>query len=511
MKAQALLGVLKIVAFSLCLVFFVWKVVESLQTYLEANIGTKIEVVPSGKTVLPSFAVCRTPTTILDSKDSDGWFFSELYNLTISQMNKLEAYRYLEETRNVSYHSVFKLFLSNITESVVKIALSTEANAGTARNWPQIASVLADHPEEWYYFFDPLYGSCYATRPLDSLAQLKERLGGKGVDHVDIFFDNPLAYRVNLWPTSQHMNISNSTAEAPTDTTTTPPPPTTATDYVIDYNCSGEDCDAGYSPDHIGGSGLISPDELDFGYLNELFVFAFHPRSFIRTHEGIRIGREDKIFTLAQEIIDHSNVADSVGCETRMGYDEDRCLYQCLVDLFVEQFGCLHSRLAFLQGVKFPDSSRECTHADLKALTPTITREYLQAWEDSGSNVSASNLEEVGWLQIQAWWAALKTDDRGKMCPSCKFPCRKTILKAMYWNTDYDFGILNYARFQVGIETGHAAKDISFSKLAFLLFYFSLTPWSRSTPTTSCSRGVTFWRPSAGTWGSSSDCLSTAS
>ena len=341
-------------------------------------------------------------------------------------MTNLETYKTLESDYNASYHSVFQAFLSNISQSISKVEISSMTNAGTGWNWPPQTTSPVRNPGDWYQFFDPIYGICFSMKSLQN--SLTRQKHNKPIDHIDI-----------------HVNIDEAFQVSPPDPIPPDPPPTPPPDdnyFYTDY------------PDSS------SPATLDINYLPELFIFFYHPNSFVRTHEGVRIGRgEDKTFTLAQEIVDHSQVADSLDCETEEAYDEDQCLYQCLVNMFLEQFGCLHSRLSFLQGVNLPQGVGICGYQELAALTPGLSRQYLEAWKSAGNTtVSADSLEEVGWLQIQAWWADFKTNgqdqganNRGKgvICQGCRQPCKKSVLKAMFWSVGFSSEKTNCARFQV--------------------------------------------------------------
>jgi hypothetical protein len=53
---------------------------------------------------------------------------------------------------------------------------------------------------------------------------------------------------------------------------------------------------------------------------------------------------ESRLFAVQLEYVDKTNVFESAKCEPDEDYKEDGCLYQCLTDKFVQQFGCIHTR-----------------------------------------------------------------------------------------------------------------------------------------------------------------------
>ena len=52
-----------------------------------------------------------------------------------------------------------------------------------------------------------------------------------------------------------------------------------------------------------------------------------------------------------QETVDRSAVAHVVGCEADVAYDEDACLFKCLAEKFVGEFGCLHARMKRVEAI----------------------------------------------------------------------------------------------------------------------------------------------------------------
>ena len=57
---------------------------------------------------------------------------------------------------------------------------------------------------------------------------------------------------------------------------------------------------------------------------------------------------KNKYMTLDEEFIDKRKTHEVFECTNDYEYNEDDCLYKCLVTRFEQEFGCHHIRLALL-------------------------------------------------------------------------------------------------------------------------------------------------------------------
>jgi hypothetical protein len=86
-------------------------------------------------------------------------------------------------------------------------------------------------------------------------------------------------------------------------------------------------------------------EESGFGQVN---VIIFPPGKLL-TSKALLVVDYDKVesYTLTHEIIDKSEISHVTHCDANNEYVEDDCLYGCLINKFVQKFGCFHARLRY--------------------------------------------------------------------------------------------------------------------------------------------------------------------
>ena len=104
---------------------------------------------------------------------------------------------------------------------------------------------------------------------------------------------------------------------------------------------------------------------------NSLLVVVYDKGSFLTSQQIVQLSKSNnEILTLEQEVVDKSNTQKISKCKTYNKWTEDDCLNECLANSFVQEFGCLHSRLSRLklQNETLRNGTKICLYEDLAGM-----------------------------------------------------------------------------------------------------------------------------------------------
>ncbi len=356
----------KWLAFLICSVAFAWKVSDSFMCYLSKEIGTKTDLKSNEQIGLPALAICRHPNQILhywnpETKQS----IEESMNLTLAQVRYLMSYKVFPEE---GLEPIFDQLLVN-DSSFLRGA--TIAGQGVYSRVSSKDQTYISRPKtlDWSSFFHPLYGVCMNFMP-DS-KKVQAQIGSSSFDYLKISVDFRKAYPKAIPPKAE-----NDLKMAMHDF----------------QNQNGE---------------------------NDLLVIAYDQGSFLTTQQITQLNLEQsEKLTLEQEIVDKTKAREVIKCSKYRDITEDECLSKCLVTTYVQEFGCIHSRLSRMSILNktLLEQHKICLFKDLADKTLEFQK-----------NQDKAVTEEYGLVrirQILASFHQLTGDSRCK----CKEKCRKKVI-----------------------------------------------------------------------------------
>ena len=147
-------------------------------------------------------------------------------------------------------------------------------------------------------------------------------------------------------------------------------------------------------------------------------------------------------------------------------HTEDDCLNSCLVQTFVKEFGCLHSRLKRL---KLPNnplmSTKICLYEDLAPKT--------EAYEKKLNGNRKRSVEEYGLVRIRQILSSFNQFDSPTRC-NCSIKCRRNIItltelpqpnkKVAYEFAYFQVKLLAKVHFKDSIQGLHRAFELTGSR-----------------------------------------------
>ena len=98
--------------------------------------------------------------------------------------------------------------------------------------------------------------------------------------------------------------------------------------------------------------------------------------------------------------MDKTATHDLYNCTVNNTYNEDNCLYSCLIQRFIDKFGCVHPRLALLPQMKDFQDDPICGFIDIF--------KFMNNWESSNDQVES---EEIGLTMIKQILEEFNTDE----------------------------------------------------------------------------------------------------
>ena len=149
---------------------------------------------------------------------------------------------------------------------------------------------------------------------------------------------------------------------------------------------------------------MISADIQDQHGENSLLIAVYDQGSFLTSHKfTLLTHHHHEKLILEQEILDKSKIRKVANCQNYQ-ISEDDCLYHCLVQKFISEFGCLHSRLKrlYIRNATLLQT-RVCLWRDLEA--PTMEK------------VSQKPTEEYGLVRIRQLLAGFFRPHQRCDCP----------------------------------------------------------------------------------------------
>ena len=177
----------------------------------------------------------------------------------------------------------------------------------------------------------------------------------------------------------------------------------------------------------------------------QLFVFAFQKNSFITSGEAAVVRDYNHEYLLMEQeqldrfgcisigerhrinvVVGRTDAKEVYDCDDGADYDEDACLYGCLADKFVAEFGCLHVRIALAINNE-EGQHRVCGLDDLANATADYVAE-MEASMGNYSGVVEQRVEEVGLIKIRDWLAGFNEERASANRCGCKLPCRRTLI-----------------------------------------------------------------------------------
>ena len=298
---KALLGCFKWLAFFLCLSAFLFKTSDSIKSWLDEDIGTKIILTRNYEASLPSFAICKHPNNIL----YENVLRNEFNSLTGKELKYLKAYSKAEEKGQTLLNVLVKA--KNIDTSFIeKVSLIKQGfQSGSPSFENSYSSDPKNDPKDWKMIFHPLFGWCH---------------------HFEPAFKRKIA-------------LTNKTIVE-------------FMKFHLDYKKAYEDkkeIGHGLFESRFNGQRVHDTQVFDDSRGDDnktLLIIAYDEGAFFHSQVIQPVGLDEtNYFTIEQEIIDKTKTKDLFQCSADRKYVEDVCLQNCLVDRFVKDMGCLHARL----------------------------------------------------------------------------------------------------------------------------------------------------------------------
>jgi hypothetical protein len=135
---------------------------------------------------------------------------------------------------------------------------------------------------------------------------------------------------------------------------------------------------------------------------------------------------ELSLYTYSQEIVDKTMVNELFDCNQNPDYVQDTCLNECLINISIQEFKCLHPRLAW-NGFKSLKNQRICQFEDFN----DKTQEYLSRVQLYDSSIKV--VEEYGLVRLRQMLASFNQDVNTELRCGCQLPCRRKIPKIIKW------------------------------------------------------------------------------